>query len=666
MIKPNASRKWRLTRGRFGAQWNRDALRREAVMTDVAGAWGGGELLAWRAAWRRSVEQPGEWWSEQARRVPWEQPFVEVVREDLRQGRVEWFPGGRLNACRAALDAQVAAGRGGVTALRFVGPSGEARARTYTALLAEVERTAAALAAAGLSSGDRLGLYLPDCPEAVVFSLAGARLGLTLVPIPHRFPASTAAECLRDCGARLVVVASETGRTAYEERAASLAGLRGDWSAVVVGEFDQQWAGFQPLARFLQAVPVGARVAPVPVEAEHPLFLLYAKAMTGIPRGSVFATGGFVVQAAASFDALFSPAAGQDATPALFCAVDLATSAGQAYGTWGPLVCGRTLVLSASLQAPHAPRFRAVLAHEPRAALLATPRLLAALRRELADVPLDPGARFVQVGVCGDVLAPRLVAWAGQTLTNGASRVCNLWTQSEAGVALIACGPAAEVNRAGALGLACLGVAPLVLNEVGQQCRVNQSGQLCFAHSWPAMIRGIWNQPERFHALHLRRLPGRYCTNDGVRADADGFFWFMGRLDDVLKVAGQSLATSDVEHVLAAHERVAEVAVVGIAREEGGLLTAFVVPRGGEPDADPTESNRALGAELGRLLAERIGDFGVPCDFVFARELPRTASGKVVRRILRRIAVGDVTADEDLSHVSNPAVVHELIRGKGA
>ena len=254
-------------------------------------------------------------------------------------------------------------------------------------------------------------------------------------------------------------------------------------------------------------------------------------------------------------------------------------------------------------------------------------------------------------------LTPRLVKFAGESLATGPERVLNLWIQSESGVALINTFAFDKLNRPGSLGLPFLGIETRNINHQGQACRHNESGQLVFASSWPGMIRSIWGQNERFLELYLQRVKGYFNTNDGVRVDNDGFYWFMGRLDDVIKVRGQSLATSEIEAVLMSHPMISESAVVSIGGEEGEEIIAYLV-------IEQTEQNgyTSIESDLTGYIIQRVGEFAVPTRYIVTDELPRTRTGKVVRRLLRRIATGDIGADEDLSHVANPDAVKKLVK----
>jgi acetyl-CoA synthetase len=513
-----------------------------------------------------------------------------------------------------------------------------------------------------LKPGDRIALYLPDSPATVFFTLASASLGLITVPIPARYTAELTCEILSDSGAVLLVAAFGSGSPSYEARVQSVFEAGDGITTINAGE--KTVAGTIPYAEFISPEAPAPLETLESVDAEHPLFILYANTAAGVPRGSVFATAGFLVQAAASCDYLFNSAGDSVGTESLVCTLDLASAAGQCYGIWGPLINGFRVVISADRMQTTAERFRHALETCENPVLLTTPLMLSALKRELAGAPLSD-RRFRLVASSGDVLKPRHIQFAAQALVSSPEKVMNLWVQTECGASIINTFPSPELNLPGALGLPFPGTGPQVLNYMGQTCRANESGQLVFNSSWPSMIRTIWGQDERYRQLYFRRMPGCYSTNDGARVDGQGFFWFMGRLDDVVKVRGQSFATSELEAVLAAHPLVAEAAVVGVEGEEGEEgLSAFLVPE--HPfTGNRDEEIQVLEKELSESIGRRVGEFALIVQFIIAPELPRTRTGKIVRRVLKRIATGDITMDEDLSHIANPNSVEKLIRERG-
>jgi len=323
------------------------------------------------------------------------------------------------------------------------------------------------------------------------------------------------------------------------------------------------------------------------------------------------------------------------------------------------LLAGDTLVLAATGKLSQAERLGRLLGKFPTLSVLTTPDRLAEWTADVEKQSLKTKNRFEIVASCGGVLTPRLCAAAGLSLARGPERVINLWIQSESGAALIGTRAHAGLNRGGALGIPMPGVEPLVCTDAGGECAPNLGGRLAFRTSWPAMLRGVWGQPERYREMYFVKIPEAFTTPDAVRRDAGGFFWFMSRRDDIVKIRGLSLRTSEVEAVLQAHPKLSEAAVVGATSPEGELLAAFVVLAASEEKV----GRETIEEELAAYVEKRIGDFAVPRRVFFASELPRTPSGKTARRLLRRIVSGQLSGNEDLGHIVNPQALDEFSSG---
>lgn len=612
------------------------------------------DIDQYRALYSDSINNREEFWCIQAELIQWDKAFETIVDEDFSTGTISWFSEGKLNACFNALDSHLGNGASGATALTCYDSNGVSCTYTYKELLAEVTALAGALTTKGLKTGDRVALYLPDSPESVFFMLACARLGIPYVPIPVHYTTEVIHDILNDCKASMIVISPYEGGDSYSERAGALTGLLDGISVINTGKSTVEGAiAYSDLVSGSEDI---TQVDCEIVEAEHPLFILYAGYAAGVPRGSVFATGGFIVHAVSSFYVLFQSADGTSEKMNIACCTNLASTAGQCYGLWGALISGNGVIITESGDNPSIALLRRILDEDPAPALFTTPVLLAALKRELGSDPLSNDRRFPLVACYGDILAPRFVVFAGNSLTTGIERVINMWIQSESGAALITTYANTGCNSPGTIGLPAFGIKPRVINNFGETCRANESGQLVFEDSWPGMIRTIWGQPERFFELYFQRNAGYFETNDGVRADCNGFFWFMGRLDDVIKVHGQSIATSEIEAVILSHPVVAESAVISIDGDEDEDIIAYVVL-----EQSSESKYKKLVADMTGYIQRRIGEFAVPVRFIFTEELPRTRTGKIVRRLLRRIADGTISSQEDLSHVANPHAVDKLI-----
>ncbi len=614
-------------------------------------------LRDYHRLYHESIQYREEYWKSQSERLRWTAPFSRVVDEDFSNGRTVWFPDGRLNAASNVLDRNTEDDLADKPALIYAVHGKTDTSISYRELSDKVLAAAKALSGSGLKAGDRAALYLPDRPETVIAMLACSLIGVTYVPIPYTFTVEITAEIVRDCGASLLIVSGSSLSKTYLDRARQVAAASRGISVVTVdggGDASLSWNDF------LNKNADGEAAA-VDYASTHPLFIAYANSATGIPRGSVFAAGGYLVQAALSYDAIFRSLPAGDSSEAIVCTLSLASAAGQSYGLWGPMLNGSAVIITAEGENSCAESLKGILDIFGSPALLTTPRMLTTLKRELNDNRLTGERGFSIVACCGDVLTPRLVRFAGQALSVNADRVINLWIQSESGAAIINDYPSPELNRPGALGLPALGITPSALNTMGMKCRTNESGQLVFSTSWPGMVTTIWGQPDRYRELYFNRIPDHFMTNDAVRIDAEGFYWFMGRLDDVVKVRGQSLATSEIEAVIVGHSSISEAAVVSVPGEENDNLIAFISLEKKIVDSVDDAMSKKIEAELSDIIIARIGEFALPNRYVFARELPKTRTGKLVRRVLRRIASGDIAHDEDLSHVANPEAVKDLV-----
>ncbi len=435
-----------------------------------------------------SIENRVEFWKMQAGRLKWDKGFTIVSEENFSSGEISWFSDGKLNACKNALDVQIEEGRGSEKAFVYITNDMQVHSYSFQELYDRVTLLAAALDAEGLKAGDRAALYLPDCPETVMFMLACSRLGIIYVPVPARFTAEVTSEIIYDCGATLLLVSLDSGQESYRER--SRAVVEKTRGVRIINTGERSMDGVVSFSDFIASSGEKPLETCLSSDAEHPVFIIYANSAAGIPRGSVFATGGFLVQSLATFDYIFQSNGDNQNTDSVLCTLSLASSAGQSCGLWGSLLNGKPVVISAEGEESTPGCLRRVLVEFVSPALFTTPSMLTGLKSTLQDDPLKESERFSLVVCCGDVLTPRLVTFAGNNLTSGAERVLNMWIQSESGAALINTYPNSALNRAGALGLPIFGVEAKALNNLGDVCRVNESGQLVFASSWPAMIRG--------------------------------------------------------------------------------------------------------------------------------------------------------------------------------
>ena len=608
-----------------------------------------------------SFENRAEYWRLQAGRLTWEVDFEDVFEEALDEGRVEWFKNGRLSGCRNALDVNIQNGKGGLPALVYLPRNGDPREWSFDELLDLVVRQVAALDAAGLREGDRLALWCEDRPESVSLILACNRLGVTAVPISRKIPFAPVAERVLDSGSKILFY-SGLGEDA--DRSDLGAKIRDSLDGVKIVCFDEDPVVGEPYTEWLEKGEArGSGIEPVSVDSEHPLMILYADSSAGGPKGLVFPTGGYLVGVATSYDQIFGVAADGMERIGVLSTMEFSSGAGMSYGLWGPLLNGHTVVIAERSGELDAKRLFSQLETFWPMSLLTTPRMLAGWRRELGDFEPGHKLRFNMVASSGEMLTPRLARFGSSTLVISPERMVNMWVQKETGTALLSTYPFPDLNKPGSVGMLAYGVKGEITSDFGESCRTNESGQLVFPCSWPSMVRSLINREDRFREIYFQRVDGRFSTNDGMRVDEDGFFWFMRRLDDVVKVKGHSVSTSEVEAVLLSHPDVDEAAVIGLAQEGGDALAAFVVPGADAAGKGEKKAADAFEEELSAWLRGRVGEFFVPSRFFVSSALPRTKSGKVVRRLLNRIASGDADSGEDLSYLANPEKVKDLING---
>lgn len=605
-------------------------------------------LNEFRLLSRQALDHREAFWAARARQLSWQRDFSIVVEEAFSKAEVSWFGDGRINAAENALHRIIERGGADTTALTYYYKDREAETYTFSQLRDTVLKLASALDRDGISQGDCIAINLPNCPEFVICALACAYLGITYLPIGCHLPAALVAEDVKAAHAKRLIMFHCEAWDDDRPKADTVRSLIGDAAFITVGDK----AGTSPtLAEYM----AGDHSPPPPAYplSDAPLFAIYENRVAGQPVGTVFGTGGFLVQSHSSFDAIFNRALARNGPRQIFNTLDTAKAASQAYGLWGPLTCGTGIVIAAP--GFGAKTVEAVLTDREDPAMLCQPGLLSEIKTELDQAPLRTEGRFSIIACCGDALPPRLVRFADGVLVPAPERVVNMWVQNKCGTALINAYPIPELNRAGSLGFGALGIEPLILNDFGQPCKTNVSGNLVFKTSWPAMGRPTFGAKKQYIKACFSKFPPHFQTYDGVRFDRDGFYWFMGRLDDVIKIKGQGLGTSLIESMLMSHPVIDEAAIISSQGDAGQALVAFVVP------GAPVQDEEKFILDINTYIAEKIGPFAVPERVMIARQLPRTATGKLVRRMLRRIASGDTHAIEDTSHLVNAESIQDLI-----
>ena len=615
-----------------------------------------GDLATYRRLHARSLADPEGFWRERIAAFHWARAPDQILTGEGHAAR--WFAGGRLNVAENALDRWVDEGRGDVLALVWESEAvdeqrrpREVRRFTYRALRDEVARVAGALRDLGVRAGDRVTVYLPIVPELPIAMLACARLGAVHNVIFAGFPDQALLDRIVDSGSRVVVTAdggwrngkaiplkavvdAAARRTELVERVLVLrrTGEPVDWTP---GR-DRWWH---------EAVDAAAPAPPEPVASEAPLFLMYTSGSTGKPKGITHATAGYLVHTALTAQHAFDLRPGDVS----WCTADPAWITGHTYTVYGPLLSGATTVLFEGVLAhPDWDRAWDIVERHRPAVLYSTPTLIRAWLRQG-----DAGPRARALGslrllaTVGEPINPSVWRWFREVVGGGRTPVVDTWWQTEAGAAMIFPFPYATPTKPGSATLPFFGVDPGIADASGRLLEGEGSGQLVIRRPWPGMLQGIWGDPQRSQDAYWKAVPGAFLTGDAARRDADGYYWIVGRTDDVIKVNGHRLGTAEIEGAVVAHPAVAEAAVVGLPDERSGeAVLAFAVLKPGHAAGEDTERG------IVRLIEEQVGKLARPREVRFLPALPKNRSGKILRRLLREWAItgkvsGDVTTLDD-------------------
>ncbi|WP_323148439.1 acetate--CoA ligase [Pseudomonas oryzihabitans] len=616
----------------------------------------------YRELYQRSVDQPERFWSEQASALlDWSRTWDEVHSGDMREGRTRWFSGGQLNVAYNCIDRHLAA-RGDQTAIVWEGDDpADSQTITYRQLHEHVCRLANVLKARGVKKGDRVCLYLPMIPEAAYAMLACARIGAVHSVVFGGFSPEALRDRILDSDCRVVITADEGvrggKRVPLKANVDKALAKCPDVHTVVLVERTGAAVGRQegrdlPYAQAVADVSVDCPAEPM--DAEDPLFILYTSGSTGKPKGVLHTTGGYLLGATLSFKYLFDYHEGQ----VFWCTADVGWVTGHSYIVYGPLANGATTLMFEGVPSyPDASRLWQVVDKHQVNIFYTAPTALRALMRE-GDEPVQRTSRqsLQLLGSVGEPINPEAWEWYHRVVGEGRCPIVDTWWQTETGSILIAPPPGALALKPGSATLPFFGVQPVLLDEQGKEIDGPGSGVLAIKASWPSQIRTVYGDHQRLIDTYFSAYPGYYFTGDGARRDEDGYYWITGRVDDVLNVSGHRIGTAEVESVLTEHADVAEAAVVGCSHEvKGQAVYAFVTTKGGVTPSDE------LKARLRQQVADEIGSFAKPEFLQWAPALPKTRSGKIMRRILRKIACDELDSLGDTSTLADPSVVDSLI-----
>ncbi len=612
---------------------------------------------------REAAEDPSGFWAGLARReIAWHTPFT-VTLDDSAAPNYRWFTDGRLNVSFNCLDVHLAE-RGGKTAIVFEGEPGDTRRMSYRELHAEVCRFANALKAQGVRKGDRVAIYLPLVPEAIVAMHACNRIGAIHSVVFGGFSAPALKDRIEDTGARLLITADGGWRAgnAIELKAAAdkvlAQGCRTVERVIVLKRTGRPVSMQRGRDLWWHEALAGQPAACEPewVEAEHPLYLLYTSGSTGKPKGIQHSSGGYLLGAKVTTQWVFDL---RD-DDVFWCTADVGWVTGHSYVAYGPLAAGATVMLyEGAPTTPDAGRFWKICQDHGVSVFYTAPTAIRALMKLGDDIPARYDlSRLRLLGSVGEPINPEAWMWYQRVIGRGRCPVVDTWWQTETGKILISPLPGVTSAKPGSCTLPLPGVEADIVDERGEPVtRPDAGGYLVIRKPWPAMLRTIWGNNARYLAAYWEKFDRRlYVAGDSAHRDKDGYFWIMGRIDDVLNVAGHRLGTMEIESALVSNPRVAEAAVVGKPHEiKGESVFAYVVCRGARPSGDTS----AIVNELRSWVGEHLGAIAKPDEIRFADNLPKTRSGKIMRRLLRAIARGEQIA-QDVSTLENPAILDQL------
>jgi len=626
-------------------------------------------MAEYQEMYDRSVNDPEGFWGEMAEKnLTWYKKWDKVLEWDFRKPEIKWFQGGKINASVNCLDRHLEK-RAGQVALIWEADDGSDRKFTYQELHDEVNKFANVMKKNGARRGDRVMIYMPMIPELVISMLACARIGAIHSIVFGGFSSHALRDRIQDCEASMVLTCDEGVRGGKNvplkaNADAAVAECPTVKNMIVVNRTGGtvEWKDGRDLWWHEEmASGVDAFCEPEQMDAEDPLFILYTSGSTGKPKGVLHTTGGYMLYTNMTFRYVFDYHDGE----IWFCTADIGWVTGHSYITYGPLSNGATSLMFEGVPTyPDAGRFWAIVEKHNVTSFYTAPTAIRALMRAGEEFPNKYEMKSLKMlGSVGEPINPEAWAWYYKNVGKSRIPITDTWWQTETGGFMIAAMCGAMTLKPGSANRPFFGVQPVILNEKGQEVGSNEGGRLCISHPWPGMIRGTYGDPEgkRVKEVYFSAFDNVYFTGDGARKDDDGDYWLLGRIDDVINVSGHRMGTAEIESALVSHPKVAESAVVGFPHEiKGEGIYVYVTLKAG---VEPSEE---LQKELIKHIRSEIGPIASPDKLQWAPGLPKTRSGKIMRRILRKIAHGQIKPDDlgDTSTLAEPAVVEDLIKNR--
>ena len=626
---------------------------------------------------------PTAFWEDAARRLDWAEPWntalewepptTDPATGELSVPAARWFVGGQLNVAENCVDRHVAAGRGEKVALHFEGEPGDRLSVTYADLRSRVSQAANALTDLGIGPGDRVVVYLPVLVETVVIALACARIGAVHSLVFGGFSAEAVRFRLQDTRAKLLVTSDGQFRrgkavevkSAADEAARDLPDLEHVLVVRRTGQ-DVAWTEGRDVWWHESVDRASEEHTPEPFDAEHPLFIIYTSGTTGKPKGIVHTTGGYLTQAAYTHRNVFDL---KPSTDVFWCTADIGWVTGHTYVVYGPMANRTTQVIyEGTPDTPHQGRWWEVVQKHKVSLFYSSPTAIRTAMKWGEDIPAQYDLSSLRLlGSVGEAINPEAWMWYRRVIGGDRCPIVDTWWQTETGSIMISPLPGITATKPGSAQAALPGISADVVNDAGEPVADGEGGYLVLDEPWPGMLRGIWGDPERFKETYWSRFEGLYFAGDGAKRDEDGDIWLLGRVDDVMNVSGHRLSTMEIESALVSHDWVAEAAVVGANDATTGQSpVAFVILRGGNEDAIAEVGGEEKVPELLRAhVGREIGPIAKPKKVLLVTELPKTRSGKIMRRLLRDVAENREVGDtQTLADASVMDLIQEGLSGR--